>query len=201
MKLALAAAVYVLAIAGLASGQKFDNSELARRLADSAARGEAVRWVVELGRDKVPTLLEWTRRAPVSVNKYQLFLGMADVFAELKTREAVPFLIKNIGLDRFTPFEGPVWLKAPQVIEERRPAAAALIQIGPDAAPAIMTAFWITADSEDRALMVFVIGRIALAAKDTEDLRVFLLNVIDDADLQRRLAVGALEAEGAPGRR
>jgi hypothetical protein len=35
------------------------------------------------------------------VDKHKLYIGLADAFGEMKTREAIPFLIKNISLQRW----------------------------------------------------------------------------------------------------
>ena len=113
-----------------ASAQNPNARELARQLADDSARATAVARIVASGSKTVPLLLSLSKKPPAQVNPYALSIGLADAFGQLKTKEAIPFLIKNISLQRglATPNTS---MKTAEVIRQRMPAIAALIQIGP----------------------------------------------------------------------
>jgi len=141
--------------------QGLDQPSLARRLANSDTRLGALAEVVSLGNRSVPLLLSWTKSPPGEVDRYQLDIGLADAFAELRTTEAIPFLTSKLHLTRNHMVN--VWLKGPEVIENELPAAAALISIGPAAAKAVMEAFWESITSEDCPAAIFVVARIVEA--------------------------------------
>ena len=103
----------------------------------------------------------------------------------MKTKEAVPFLIKNISLQRW--LEMNIWLKTDKVIEERLPAVAALVRIGPDASRAIISEY-LTIEPDDRLAAIFVVARI----RDPEA-RGFLSSVLGRANLERYWAEEGLK--------
>jgi hypothetical protein len=84
--------------------------------------------VIASGEAKVPVLLSWTRTPPEGVNEYELDIGLADVFGQMRISEAIPFLIKNINLSRTGKMN--VWLKTASVIETEMPAVSALVASG-----------------------------------------------------------------------
>ena len=93
------------------------------------------------------------------MDEFELYVGLAEAFGKLKTKEAIPFLIKNISLQRGTPSPN-IWMKAPRAIELRLPAVFALIQIGPEASKMLIRAPREELMDEDRLAAIFVVSRI-----------------------------------------
>jgi hypothetical protein len=166
--------------------------ELARALSDPAAREQAVASLVAAGAARVPLLLRWTASPPDNVDAYELKIGLADAFGALRLREAVPFLVKNISIDRSG--LGNTWLKSPEAVEGRLAAAAALIRIGPDAVPAIFLASARPTTPKDRLATIFVISRMA----DFPGKRNFLLVAAGQANLERAWAETGLSQFDSP---
>lgn len=163
----------------IASAQDTSDEELARLLADSNTRQSAVAKIVASGGSKVLLLLSWTRKPPVQVDESELYIGLADVFGKLKTKEAIPFLMKNISIQRWPPSPN-TWMKTPQVIEARLPAAAALIQIGPEASKALIHT-WEQLVGDERLAAIFVVSRI----RGVPEARDFLVSVSGAANMER----------------
>lgn len=169
------------------SAQEASDQELARLLANDSTRQSAVDKIVAAGGAKVPLLMSWTRTSPAQVEERGLYIGLADAFRELKTKEAIPFLIKNISLHRW--HDVNIWLKTGQVIEERLPAVAALVRIGPAAAKALIAGFSKPMVAEDRLAAVFAVSRIA-----DPEARAFLSSALGEANVQRYWAEQGLQA-------
>lgn len=176
-----------------ASAQDASDQELAQRLANDRTRQSAVAKILASGRRRVPLLLSWARKPPADVDQYQLYIGLADAFGQLQTKEAIPFLIKNISLDRTRPADFAPWLKAPQVIEKTFPAVAALIQIGPEASKALIRAPWERAEAERRLAAIFAVSRIRDQAA-----RGFLASALGQANMERYWAEEGLKLLDAP---
>jgi len=138
---------------------------LARELSDSRTRSTAVEEILASHGRVLPLLLSWAAAPPSDVNSYELAIGLADVFGGLKTREAIPFLIRNLGLNRDQRVN--LWLKAPEVIERGLPAVAALVNIGAEAASALIRAYWEPMLAEDRPAAIFAITRIVKVLSPT----------------------------------
>jgi hypothetical protein len=172
------------------AAQVTSDQELARQLANESTRQDAVDKIAASGADRVPVLLSWTRMPPAQVNIYQLYVGLADVFGRLRTREAIPFLIENISLRRG--IEAPPWTKMPQVVEDRLPAVGALIRIGPDASMALIRTSWETARAEERLAAIFVVSQV----KDVPEARGFLVAILGEANLERFWAEEGLKLTG-----
>lgn len=155
---------------------------LAHELAGDGTRENAVAKIVARGSSVVPLLLSWTRKPPADVNEHDLNVGLADAFGRLKTKEAIPFLIKNISMKRGALDDTPnTWLKVPEVIERRLPAVVALIQIGPEASEAVMRASWQRPMVDDAMLAaIFVVSRIP----NVPGARRFLSSALSGANLQ-----------------
>jgi hypothetical protein len=124
------------------SAQENSETELARLLLNEATQERTVESLVA-SPDKVrlALLLSWTKDPPRQLNiveRAELYIGMTEVFGRLRTTTAIPFLIENISLQ--LPATPNVWTKTAGSIEERVPAVAALIAIGPDAAKALIHA-------------------------------------------------------------
>ena len=171
----------------VASARHASDQALARRLADPNTRESAVAEVVSSGNRKVPLLLSWTRKPPAGIGnsyeQYQLYVGLADVFGELRTEAAIPFLIKYIGIDR-TPM-GNSWMKTPNVVEHRMAAVKALMRIGKVASLAVIQA---SSDGhmtgEDRLAAIYVVSSV----RDVPEARIFLYEALGEANLQRHWA-------------
>src|ERR1700722_2581682 len=77
------------------------DEDLARMLADPSTRTDALASVAASGQSKEPLLLSWVLSPPVGVDSFELSIGLADAFGQLRTKEAIPFLIKNISIQRW----------------------------------------------------------------------------------------------------
>jgi hypothetical protein len=178
----------IVIVGGIAVAQLGDgDQQLARLLADDTTREKAVEMVVAGGAAKVPLLLSWTRNPPPDISEYGLYIGLAETFGRLKAKESIPFLIKNIAIQRW-PASANTWMKTPEVIEERMPAVAALIHIGPEALNALVHAPWRPTEPEDRLAGILVVSRIAASTKDqkaSEEARAFLQAASGEANMQR----------------
>ena len=169
----------------VADAQRLIDLETARRLADSQTRSRMVSSIAECDSICLQTLLKWAVECPREVDAQQLRIGLADVFGKLKVREAIPFLIRNIQIERVPSVN--IWLKAPPVIQERLPCVSALIQIGPDAAMALIQAAREPLTTQTLNLMVFTVARIG----DPRS-RGFLISILGDLNTARDLAEAGL---------
>lgn len=166
------------------SAQENNETELARLLSNEATQEQTVESLVA-SPDKVrlALLLSWTKDPPRQLNiveRAELYIGMTEVFGRLRTTTAIPFLIENISLQ--LPATPNVWTKTAASIEERVPAVAALIAIGPDAAKALISAPRERMASEDRLAATFVISQIGT----TPDAREYLLSVVKQGNRLER---------------
>src|SRR5271166_1492561 len=95
----LNASVVIALVVGcvVGSAQDLSNEKLAHLLANDSTRSSAVAEILASGNAKAPLLLEWTQKPPAQVDQHGLYIGLADAFGQLKTKEAIPFLIKNIS--------------------------------------------------------------------------------------------------------
>ncbi len=159
--------------------------ELARRLADPSTRAAASDEIVRSGAN-VPALLRLAERPPASVNRTELLVSLADIFGRLRTKEAIPFLIQNIGVARWV--RPNIWGKTSDVIEGNLPAAAALIKIGPEACKALIDIDWMSKPWEDNLAAIFVVSQIG----DPEG-RPLLVTAIARANLERYQAEQGLK--------
>jgi hypothetical protein len=174
------------------AAQSAGDRELASMLANDGTRAAAVTQILASGTNKVPVLLSWTSTTPAQVDKYGLSVGLADVFGGLKTKEAIPFLIKNISRRRVRYVYLAPWLKTDQVILNTFPALAALIQIGPAASRALIRAASGPMSPEDRSAAVFAVSRIA----GVPEARDFLAQALGESNLEGRFAEEGLERLG-----
>jgi HEAT repeat protein len=188
----LRAALFIaLAIRCGMSAQVRGDRDLASLLANESTRREAVTKIVAAGSGKVSLLLSWARNPPADLNQHELYIGLADAFGQLRTKEAIPFLIKQIGLNRWRDVN--TWLKTAPVIEERLPAAAALIRIGPEASKVLIRVSWDGMRPEDRLAAIFVVSRIASTMKDGDEERAFLHSAVGQANMERYWAEDGLK--------
>jgi hypothetical protein len=111
--------------------------DVARGLASPKARQATIRQIESSKLPNASVLLGWADQPPAGLDNKQLFLGLAELFGKLKTREAIPFLIRNISLSKVD--RPNIWIKRPTVIADNFPAAAALIQMGQDASNAVIS--------------------------------------------------------------
>lgn len=153
----------IVTIAGIAvpSQQDLTDLMLAVRFGKESTRPGAVAEVVAAGSEKVPLLLSWTRNPPGGVDRQQLYIGMADAFGELRTKQAIPFLIKNISFPRHV-FRMPFWSSPAPVVEYWLPSVAALIKIGPEASEALIRASEepMARNGDDWLAVVFAVAQI-----------------------------------------
>jgi hypothetical protein len=82
------------------SGQGVSDEELARFLANRETRKSAVEAILTSTSDRGPLLLSWIQTPPALVDRGELYIGLADAFGQLRTRGAIPFLVKYIGMQR-----------------------------------------------------------------------------------------------------
>lgn len=192
VKVALLAAV--LGCRG-SSSQMTADSELALLLAKPDTRQKAIAEILVAKGTKIPLMLSWTRTPPPGLSpldQYQLKMGLAEAFGQLRAKEGIPFLIQNLTLNRFPATN--VWARPPEVILDRLPAVAALIEIGPESSIALMDA-WQRMTVEDRPAAIFVLSRVPGVPKARD----YLHTALGEASLQRTLAEEGLKLlEGHP---
>lgn len=181
----------LLTIAGLsciaASAQ--DGLQIARELANESTRKSAVAKVVASGVNTVPILLSLSQSPPPEVNEYDLARGLADAFGQLKTKEAIPFLITHLSLERGRFVTPNTWMKGGEVIRERMPAISALIQIGPEASKASIYG-WERIPLDDQVAAIFVVSQV----QGVPEARGFLSATIAEANLKRYWAEEGIKA-------
>lgn len=154
--------VYIAAAAAacmLASAQDVNDEKLARLLANKDTRRGAVIAILTSTSDRVPLLLSWTQKAPAHIDRAQLYVGLADAFGQLRTKEAIPFLIKYIDLERSMPRPN-IWLKNEVAIAKELPAVGALIRIGPPASKALIETPLAQLPPGERLATIFTVARI-----------------------------------------
>ena len=138
-------------------------------------------------KENIPLLLRWAEAPPVPLIDPELNLfqtELADIFGHLRTKEAIPFLTRNISLRRW-PTIGSVWRMAPRAFVDQMPAVAALTEIGPDAFKALINAPYGPSTPEDRLAAVFVVSRTASSAEDKERARQYLTGALAEANTLR----------------
>jgi len=182
----LRAALSAVAMIGLScqvlAGDTHADQELARLLADGRTRQATIEKIVSSRENKIPLLLSWLREPPPNVDSFGLAVGLAQVLGELKPKEAIPLLIKNIGVQTLAP--RILWTKRPGAIEQRLPCAAALIKYGPQVSEPLRAAYWKGMTLDDRLAAIFVISRIAATMKDPQEEREFLRMARGAANLE-----------------
>jgi hypothetical protein len=184
MRLAVLVCAY-LGATGTASSQDPSDKELARQLSDDATQKDAVAKVVAAGPAKVPLLLSWAAHPPADLpvlGEYFLDIALADIFGQLKTKEAIPFLASNISMHRWPYMSPNMWRRSPQTVLDEMPAVAALIGIGREALPGIIETVTRApldpSSYEGYLAAVFVAPRIAATAEDQKKARDFLLETL-----------------------
>lgn len=132
---------------------------LADLLSNEKTRGEAVAELSPADPLVLKTLLDLAERPSNEIRHLKLKVGLADAFGKLRAKAAIPFLIQNLGLERG--WDMNTSLKSEEVILERRAAVAALVQIGAEAVPALISAHRVMTNREDRQMAIFALSRIA----------------------------------------
>jgi len=188
MRLTLLLTVALVLGITAAHSQTPDEQELARLLSNDSTREATVARIVERGNDMIPLLLSWAQTPPAHVDAFGLSIGQAEVFGRLRTKAAIPFLVKNISVQRW-PSTPNVWMKKPEVVVERLPALAALVQIGPEAARVLMKSDWRRMGTEQRLATIFVVSRVP----ETAETRSFLTTVLGAANLEAHWAQEGLK--------
>jgi hypothetical protein len=171
----------------LFAGQLAFGQDLATRLATPELRETAVKEIAKSGSKDLPLLLAWSETPPPGVDEWELRVGLADAFGALRAKDAIPFLIKNVGLERYFVRQA-FWTKADSVIERQLPAVAALIAIGPEGSKALIAAQWAKMSPAEHIAAIYAVSKIAdPAARD------FLMS-IDAAGLERSYVEAGLKA-------
>ncbi len=171
---------FVVATIALASfrpalSQETSRLHLAHSLASDKTREEAIHNVTA---SSVPLLLSLAANPPAQVEKYQLYLGLAEAFGKLRRTEAIPFLIRNITMQHF-PESPDTMMKTAAVIKSRMPAVAALIEIGSPATTALIKSIG-RMTPQERLCAIFVISQDA----NTPEAGEFLTSVMGQANLE-----------------
>lgn len=83
-------------------GQDISPDSLLRLFSDPATSRQGVDIVKAAGAKYIPTLLKWTIDVPSSFATEMGVhrIGLADAFGELKVKQAIPFLLKYLDMDR-----------------------------------------------------------------------------------------------------
>ena len=131
----------------------------------------------------MPLLSLWAEHPPPHVDQDGLYIGMADVFARLRARAAIPFLIRNLGVSRDQ--LGDPWLKTAERIENVYPMAAALIAIGPEACEVLAAASEQPMRREDRLVAIFVVARVVSRGGSFPEAREYLSSAAGQANQER----------------
>ena len=69
----------------------------------------------------LPVLLRLAERTPAGVNDREPKIGLATTFGRLRAKEGIPFLVKNVTLQRWPPRPN-IWLKSQAAISGHLPA-------------------------------------------------------------------------------
>src|ERR1700682_1537180 len=154
---------YIIAAAAacrmLASAQDANDENLARLLANKDTRRGTVIAILMSTSSRVPLLLSWTQNLPARVDRQELYIGLADAFGQLRTKEAIPFLIKYIDMERSMPRPN-IWLKNEVAIAKELPAVGALIRICPPASKPLIETPLAQLPPGDRLATIFAVARI-----------------------------------------
>ena len=170
----------LLLTCAVAMAEDSKDRQLASQLAEPNSRKRAVAALVASSTtSNIALLLQWTRTPPRGVDQVELDIGLAEAFGELRTEDAIPFLIRNISLQA-PPSSPDVWMKTPEVIRGRLPAVAALIRIGPRASRALIQAFS-KLRNEDRLAALVVVSQV----QGVPEARGFLASVLGQANMER----------------
>ena len=182
--------VLILAVALLTAsygGASVSEINLARSLADEHKRAATIqRLAASGGSEEIKMLLKWTEKPPQGVSARDLYFGMIEAFGRLRTRQAIPFLIRHINLRHLQ--TGNLWMRTDDVVIEWSPAIQALLAIGPEAIPALSKAYS-TAEPNDRLAIVLTLAHTHdAAAKPT------LQSILGIAERESTLARDGLAA-------
>ena len=157
---------------------------LARRLSNDSTRDEAVAEIAGSGTNRVPLLLSWGRTPPARLDVCGLYVGLAAAFGRMRTKEAIPFLVKNISIRRPCYADFSPWFKAPEAIEATFPAVAALVRIGPEASRAVIRAWQEPMLPWDRLAALFVVSHV----QGVPEAQTFLRTALGEASQERAWA-------------
>jgi hypothetical protein len=144
-----------------------DGLALARSLSSlSGERAEAVKRVIGSPEEALPYLIAWTKKPPEGKEPGNSFLklSMIEIFGQLRTKEAIPFLVSHISCDLNV--MNTVWMGGPERMASSLPAVKALLRIGPDATPELLRALanlpycpsWTECKRKDRIAIVVTLA-------------------------------------------
>jgi HEAT repeat protein len=201
MRPGMLAVVGIGFVCSAVQAQDKNDDRLARLLSDEKTQVKTVADIVASGRDKLPLLLSWTTTPPDGLDPFDLMtlnVALADIFGRLQTKEAIPFLVKNVRIWRWRVLMPGFGVKEDRVVLERMPAVAALVDIGSPALEPLERAFSSGATAEERLPLIFAISHIVtrMSRQDPqrEHARTFLHSALADLNLERSFLQDALKA-------
>jgi hypothetical protein len=188
---------FVVAAIALASfrpvlSQETSRLHLAHLLTSDESREGAIH---NIAASSLPQLLSLAADPPAQVEKYQLYLGLAEAFGKLRATEAIPFLIRHITLQHW-PDSPNTMMKTADVIKSRMPAVAALIETGSPATKALIRSIE-RMPPQERLCAIFVISQDA----DTPEARQFLTSIVGQANLElhwAQVGLRGLDSDSTP---
>jgi hypothetical protein len=181
----------------VSNGAEIADLDLARMLANTETRQRAIQLIAAAPSTKLPLLIAWSLRPPAHMDEFNLRVGLMDAFGELKSKEAIPFLVKNISRQRTLVGDANIFMKTEESVESRVPAVAALIKIGPDCLP-VLYGHYSTAPLEDRIATIIVVSRIAATMTDPSNPKGFLASVAGETNMIHSWAEDGLKHLNAP---
>jgi len=168
-------------------------NDLPALIADPRHRREAVEAVVTRRRELVPLLLGWFTRPPVGVDPVRFREGLILTISEAKVSEAAPLLAENITWRPLPIPVGPVWDKPPSTIISAFPCIKALLLIGPQSVPSLLSAHARSTDPEVRLAAVFTLSQLR-----SPEAEAALKEILDYALTTARFAESGLRRVGKP---
>jgi hypothetical protein len=136
----------------------------------------------------LPVLLRLAERTPDGINDRELKIGLAMTFGHLKAEETIPFLVRNVTLERWPPRPN-IWLKSQSAVYEHLPALAALVAIGPKAARAMMAHCEGPTTLDERLAAILIVTK----TDDSPAAKQFLSGLLAEANMQQAWAQKSLE--------
>lgn len=147
-------------VSGQTPATRKETLNLAHSLADEHTREAAIAGISKSDLGTLAIIRSLMETSPTGVDHHGLRVGLADVCGKLRSQECIPFLIKNISIERWHWREMNTWTKTETVVMERLPAVRALVAIGKEASLSIQSAYPNTSSREARLALLFTITQI-----------------------------------------
>ena len=164
---------------------------LAGLVADGNTRRQAMSFVSDSRRERIPLLIEMTTGSFPGVNNHNLQVGLAEIFGDLKVEESIPFLVSHLIMRRYEGVDFASWSKTDDGILGTFPCIQALVSIGPPASKAIINEYAARDGSEGRLAAIFVVARVPGVPEAVE----FLKGVSNPTFLERYYIKQGLELQ------